>query len=224
MKRVPVVVLASGRGSNFEAVARAIDEGVLRSAQIAAVLSDRAEAPVLEKAKRLGIPALHVPLPATQTGEKKKQLRERHDRAMLDAIRPFAPRFLVLAGYMRMMSPLLLEAFKSERGYHRIVNIHPSLLPSFPGIHSYAQAFRHGVHVAGVTVHLVNHEMDSGPICAQKAFAIDQCETADEVEKLGLAVEHELYPRTLQWVLTEDFDLKEREGGRLFVCPRGSGR
>ena len=108
-----------------------------------------------------------------------------------------------------------------------MVNIHPSLLPAFPGLNSYAQAYRYGAKVAGVTVHLVEAEVDSGPICAQEAFSIDDCQSEEEVEKRGLAVEHQLFPQVLSWVLPEKFIIErrpllgssEKANGRLCVCP-----
>jgi phosphoribosylglycinamide formyltransferase-1 len=118
---------------------------------------------------------------------------------------------------MRILTPYLIDAFRCDKGYSRMVNIHPSLLPAFPGTHAYAQAFRYGVKITGVTVHLVEPVVDSGPICAQEAFSIEDCQSEDEVEMRGLAVEHRLYPKALNWILAERFAyhgnriLKERE-------------
>ena len=100
----------------------------------------------------------------------------------------------------------LIEAFRDPRGYVRIVNVHPSLLPSFPGVDAYRQAFEFGAKSTGVTVHLVELAVDSGPICAQESFSIADCRSVDEVEKRGLAIEHRLFPQTLSWVLAEKFD------------------
>jgi phosphoribosylglycinamide formyltransferase-1 len=196
----PIAILASGRGSNFDAILAATREGRL-DARIVAVVSDRAPAPVLEKARAAGIPALHV-----ASGEG----RAAHERRVLEGLAPHGPRFLVLAGYMRLLSPVLLEAFRSPRGYSRITNIHPSLLPAFPGKDSYAQAWRHGAQVTGCTVHLVDDGLDSGPICAQRAFPIDDCASPAEVEARGLREEHRLYPETLAWVLPERFTIEKR--------------
>jgi phosphoribosylglycinamide formyltransferase-1 len=143
--------------------------------------------------------------------------RAEHERAVLQALEPYGVRFLVMAGYMRIISSELLNAFRSERGYFRVVNVHPSLLPAFPGVNAYAQAFEHGAKVAGATVHLVDDGLDSGPICAQEAFRIDDCKSAEEVEQRGLAVEHRLYPAALNWILPENFGIEEmrtREGAR----------
>ncbi|HLE00256.1 MAG TPA: phosphoribosylamine--glycine ligase [Bdellovibrionota bacterium] len=202
---IPIVILASGRGSNFSAIHEAVSGGNL-NARILAVISDRPDAPVLEKAKAAGIEAIAVPVPRAWDG--KRAARGAHqEAALLTVLRRLSPRFLVLAGYMRLLGPKVIEEFRSGRGYSRIVNVHPSLLPAFPGLGGYAQAFHHGTKVAGVTVHLVDEGRDTGPICAQKAFAIGDCRSCAEVEARGLAIEHELFPETLKWVLPEKFDV-----------------
>ncbi len=214
-RRTPIAILASGRGSNFEALMTALDQGRF-AAEVKALICDKPGAPVLEKARARGIPAilLHQPGPAQPLGERKLHWRD----ALLRVLEPLDVRFLVLAGYMRILHDDVIEAYRDPRGYARIVNIHPSLLPAFPGLHSYEQAFRHGCKVTGATVHFVEPEMDSGPICAQEAFAIDGCRDADEVERLGLALEHRLYPETLRWILEEKFDLQCRDTNRRRLC------
>jgi folate-dependent phosphoribosylglycinamide formyltransferase PurN len=126
----------------------------------------------------------------------------------LDGVTP--ADFLVLAGYMRVLTDAFIESYRSPRGYARIVNVHPSILPAFPGVGSYAQAFRHGSQLAGVTVHLVEPAVDDGPICAQASFPIGDCRSAEEVEARGLRLEHVLYPETLAWVLPEKFEVETR--------------
>jgi phosphoribosylglycinamide formyltransferase-1 len=213
---VPVAVLASGRGSNFKAILEAIGARRL-DAEVVGLVSDRADARALEIAAEAGIRRVVVEAPAAGTGSLEER-RARHELAILDALAPLGARFLVLAGYMRIMSPVLIGAFRSPRGYARITNVHPSLLPAFPGVHSYGQAFRYGAQVSGVTVHLVDEKVDHGPICAQRSFAIGGCRSEAEVEGLGLKIEHELYPETLRWVLPERFDVETLEG-RLRVRP-----
>ena len=203
-----IVVFASGTGSGFESIARAVKEKRL-DAEIQALVCDRPGALVIEKARHLGIKTIVIP---------GKADRLTHEKEILNELVDLDPRFLVLSGYMRILTPHLIDAFRSDRGYYRIVNIHPSLLPSFSGMHGYSQAFLHGAKVAGATVHLVDKGLDSGPICAQESFAIDQCKDAAEVETLGKAIESKLYPKTLSWVLPEHFDLVNRNG-RLCVCP-----
>jgi phosphoribosylglycinamide formyltransferase-1 len=161
---IPIVIFASGRGSNFEAIHRAILHHQLSGVEVRAVLSDRPDAPVLDRARALGISALCVPYP--QEGSPLSR-REKHGKLILAELAKLKPHFIVLAGYMRILSVEVLEAFRAPQGYCRIVNIHPSLLPSFPGVNSYAQAYQYGVKVAGVTVHLVEEGVDTGPICAQ---------------------------------------------------------
>jgi phosphoribosylglycinamide formyltransferase-1 len=215
MSKPRIVVLASGRGSNFEAIARAVESGRLE-ADVAAVISDQPSAGVLDKARALGIEVkLVAPGPAANPEERRRS----HERKILEEIRPYSPRFLVMAGYMRVVTSTLLDAFRSERGYTRITNVHPSLLPAFPGLRAYEQAFQHGAQVAGVTVHLVEEGVDEGPICAQEAFSITGCADADEVERRGLEVEHRLYPATLDWVLKESFQVENRGARRICVRP-----
>jgi phosphoribosylglycinamide formyltransferase-1 len=215
---IPIVVLASGRGSNFEAIYDAIQRKKLR-AKILAVVSDQPNAKVLEKAKSIGIPVKVVPVPQKSADETAEDRRRKHEIRLLETLQEVKPRFLVMAGYMRIVTPLLIEAFRSENGYTRMVNVHPSILPAFPGVHSYSQAFHYGAKVAGVTVHLVETDVDSGPICAQESFSIADCRSEFEVEQRGLEVEHRLYPETLDWVLTEEFSVVHRSQGRLCVCP-----
>jgi phosphoribosylglycinamide formyltransferase-1 len=217
MSRPTIAVLASGRGSNFDAILAATRSRAL-DAEIVAVVTDRPGAPVVDKARKAGIQVFEIPFPAAD-GQPDIQLRRQlHEQKVLAELAPLNPRFLVLAGYMRVMTPKLIEAFRSPQGYTRIINVHPSLLPAFPGVGSYAQAFKHGAKLAGVTVHLVEHEIDSGPICAQEAFSISACASAEDVERLGLAIEHRLYVETLSWVLPEQFTF-ERRGERHHVRP-----
>jgi phosphoribosylglycinamide formyltransferase-1 len=214
--RTPIAILASGRGSNFDAIYAAVKSGSL-DAEIVAVVSDKADAAVLEKAKKAGLKAIAVPF-------VKGTARQDHETKILAELDQTRPKFLVLAGYMRIMTPHLIERFRSERGYSRIVNIHPSLLPAFPGVESYAQAFHAGVKVCGVTVHFVETEVDSGPICAQEAFRIDDCRSVSEVEQRGLAVEHRLYSETLKWVLPEKFEITKFENAKFEMSGRFSVR
>ncbi|HCM40479.1 MAG: hypothetical protein A2Z97_09275 [Bdellovibrionales bacterium GWB1_52_6] len=205
---VPFVFFASGRGSNFDAITAA------GSFNIRALVTDRADALVIPKAKKLGIPTHVLPFPVGPAAELESR-REQYGNELLSVLKPYAPRFLVLGGFMRILPRAVIQHFISGQGYSRIVNIHPSLLPSFPGRESYTQAFRYGAQVTGVTVHLVDEEMDSGPICAQEAFRIDDCKDETEVQARGLAIEHRLFVTTLQWVLPEKFEIIERK----FVMP-----
>jgi len=209
---ISVVVMASGRGSHFDALLKATQKGEL-DAEIKAVVSDRKEALVLQKAQKAGVPAFACPAQGLSREEQESQI--------LSLIEPLQPHFLILAGYMRILSPQFLKKFESGKGYFRVVNIHPSLLPAFPGVGGYAQAYEHGCQLAGATVHLVDQGLDTGPICAQESFLISDCQSAQEVEERGLTVEHRLYTQTLKWVLPERFTLKASHPtkGRYRVCP-----
>jgi len=212
-----IVVFASGRGSNLDAILQAIEKKTLHT-QVLAVISDQPQAQALAKAQAAGIQALCVPIPDSQGGKKSiLQRRHEHEEKILRELNKLNPNFLVLAGYMRILTSHLIDTYRCDRGYVRMVNIHPSLLPAFPGVHSYAQAYRYGAKVSGVTVHLVEPEVDSGPICAQESFSIVDCKTELEVEQRGLEIEHRLYPETLNWILAEKFEVEHRSEGRICV-------
>ncbi len=206
-----VAVLASGRGSNFLALAEAVQRGEL-PIEICGVVSDREGAPVLGHARGFGIPALFL-----GAAGRTPEARLAHEQKIVEQLRRWRVRWVICAGYMRILGPHLLEAFRDARGFNRIVNIHPALLPAFPGLGAYAQAFRHGVAVAGASVHLVAAEVDDGPILSQAGFAIHDCESVAEVEARGLEVEHRLYPETLKWLCAEKFRVERLPGGRLRV-------
>lgn len=200
----PVFVLSSGRGSNLRAIQAAIEKGQLL-AKIIAVGSDRPQSSALEFARSKGIETFVI----------------QSDQDLVNQIQLRSPRFLICAGYRKILS---LEVIRLMRvndsqgsSYSRIVNVHPSILPSFPGLKSYEKAYQYGVKVTGVTVHLVTEGVDEGPICAQEAFSIEQMHSAEDVEKAGLEIEHRLYPSTLSWILNEAFTLEKRQG-RLCVC------
>lgn len=209
-----ISIFASGRGSGFESIVKSVESGRLK-AKITSLICDVADAPVLEKARAAGI-ASHLIVPDMDLPSGKTRRRE-HEKRILHALATNSPRFLVLAGYMRVLSADFILSFQSDRGnYSRIVNVHPSLLPAFPGVGGYQQAFQHGCKVTGVTVHLVDESLDGGSICAQRSFAIENLNSAQEVEAAGLKLEHELYPETLSWVLPEHFELEALSHSRRF--------
>lgn len=201
-KTPKIAILASGRGSNFEAIARAILNHTL-PADLVLVASDRKQAPVLEKAQALGF----------------KTLQEKDQKLLKAALLEHKVDYVVLAGFMRILTAEFIAAFADSRGFSRIVNIHPSLLPAFPGLDSYRRAFEAGVPETGVTVHFVDAGVDTGPICAQRSFSIADCQSVEDVERRGLSLEHQLYPETLAWILKNNFEISERKG-RLHVQPR----
>ncbi|MBL7714723.1 MAG: phosphoribosylamine--glycine ligase [Bdellovibrionales bacterium] len=210
-----VVVFASGKGSNFEALMKATLDGRL-SAQIVGLVTDQEDAKALEVAGRFGVDTKVIPAPKKDSGSQAER-RSAHEKNILKAIAEWNPRFIALAGYMRILGPDLIRAFWDEKGYSRIVNIHPSLLPAFPGLEGYRQAYDHGCKVAGVTVHLVDETLDGGPICAQTGFSIEGFQSADQVRARGLEIEHGLYPETLNWIIQEKFEIKNR-GARAYVA------
>ena len=183
-----LAILLSGRGSNFEAIHRAIATGALR-ATIVCVISNRPEARGFERARELGLPA-HV------FDHKRYPTRAEHEEDVLRALAEAEPDFVALAGYMRLLSPAFVAAFP-----HRILNIHPSLLPSFPGVDAQAQAVAYGVKVSGCTVHFVDENLDAGPIVAQEAVPVRSSDTEESLAARILEAEHRIYPRAVRALL-----------------------
>ncbi|MBL8114788.1 MAG: phosphoribosylglycinamide formyltransferase [Acidobacteria bacterium] len=190
-------VLLSGRGSNFEALAAACDDGRV-PATIAIVLSDVSGAPGLDRARERGIPAVALP-------RKDFSSREAHEMAIDGALRGAGVDLVCLAGYMRLLSP----SFVALRPFG-ILNIHPSLLPAFPGLEPQAQALRHGVKLSGATVHFVTEGVDEGPIVAQEAVPVEPGDDAGALAARILAVEHRLYPQAVAFVLRGGFEVRGR--------------
>ena len=174
-----LAILLSGRGSNFEAIYRA------NVAQIVCVISNRSDAPGIARARELGLTA-HV------FDHRNYPTREAHEEDVLRAIAEAEPDFIALAGYMRLLSPAFVAAYP-----HRILNIHPSLLPAFPGVDAQAQALRYGVRVSGCTVHFVDENLDAGPIIVQRAVTVLDGETADSLAARILEQEHIAYVEAL---------------------------
>ncbi|MEO4055590.1 phosphoribosylglycinamide formyltransferase [Solibacillus sp. CAU 1738] len=183
-----IAVFASGSGSNFQAIAECIERGEL-NAKIELVVTDKPGAFVVTRAQKFNIPVLEL---TPKTFDSKAA----YEQAVIKALREKDVEWIILAGYMRLISDTLLAAFPN-----RIINIHPSLLPSFPGKDAISQAFEHGVKVTGVTVHYVDAGMDTGPIIAQAA--VEVAGTLDETEKLIHATEHQLYTKTLQQLFAQ---------------------
>lgn len=178
-------VLVSGRGSNLEAILDAIKQGKL-SARVAVVISNKKDAAALERAARYQVPALF--LDPTQYSR-----REEYDAAVLQQLKEFGVELVVLAGYMRLVTPTLIQPY-----HDRIINTHPSLLPAFPGMHAQRQALSYGVRVSGCTIHFVDEEMDHGPIIAQASVPVFEGDTIEQLSERILAEEHRLLPQALQ--------------------------
>jgi phosphoribosylglycinamide formyltransferase-1 len=202
----PLAILLSGRGSNFLALQAAIERGEV-PARIVLVLSNVADAAGLAKARELGLPALAVP-------HKGEPGRRAHEEKVIAALRGSGAEWVCLAGYMRLLSPDFVAAFR-----RRILNIHPSLLPAFPGLDAQAQAIAHGVKVAGCTVHLVDEGLDSGPIVVQRTVPVLDGDTAADLSARILEEEHRAYPEALRRLLTEPWTI---EGRRLLFGPPSS--
>jgi phosphoribosylglycinamide formyltransferase 1 len=181
-------VLLSGRGSNFEALAESVAAGRLPGAEIAVVISNREGAPGIERAKQRDIPARVIP--------SKGLEREAYDRQVVAALRERQVELICLAGYMRLLSPFFVAAFPN-----RILNIHPSLLPSFPGLEAQRQALEYGVKFAGCTVHFVDENLDAGPIVLQAAVPVHDDDTEETLSSRILQQEHRIYTEAVRIVL-----------------------
>ncbi|HEX6214629.1 MAG TPA: phosphoribosylglycinamide formyltransferase [Vicinamibacterales bacterium] len=181
-------VLISGRGSNLKAIIDAIEQNRL-DASIAIVISNRADAPGLDYARQAGIQTLVI-------GHKSFATREDYDRALVKALNERQVGLVCLAGFMRLLSPVFIGAFPD-----RILNIHPSLLPKYAGLHPQQQALDDGATVSGATVHFVNADLDAGPIVLQETVPVKAGDTAETLAARILTVEHQLYPRAIQHVL-----------------------
>ena len=192
-----LAVLVSGRGSNLQAILDAIARGHL-DATVAVVISNRAAAYGLVRARDAGINAIHL-APADYAD------RDSHERAIVEECRIRDVGLVCLAGYMRLVGPVLLQAYPD-----RIVNIHPSLLPSFPGLHAQQQALEHGVGVSGATVHLVDGALDAGPIVLQAAVPVLDADTVDTLSARILIEEHRIYPEALRILLDGGWQVSGR--------------
>lgn len=196
-------VLISGRGSNLQAIIDATRDGRL-DAVVAIVVSNRADAPGLQRARDAGIPTAVIDHRAFPS-------REAFDRALADELRRHDVALVCLAGFMRLLGPAFLRAFPD-----RILNIHPSLLPAFPGLHAQRQAFEYGVKISGATVHLVTAELDAGPIVLQAAVPVRHDDTEDTLAARILVEEHRIYPEAIRIVLDGRWRI---EGRRFLVEP-----
>jgi len=184
-----IAVFASGNGTNFEAIAKAINEGRIHDAKIVLLVVDHGDVKVIDRARRLDIPYAIVLL---KDYASKKEYEE-HILALLQAKEV---EWIFLAGYMKIVESTLLDAYPNH-----IVNIHPALLPAFKGAHAIQDSFNYGVKVFGVTIHYVSPELDGGKIIAQRAFDYVEGEDVDEVESRIHAIEHVLYPETIEKLL-----------------------
>ena len=196
-------VLLSGRGSNFEALADQIAAGRIPGAEIAIVISNRPDAPGLERARARGIAAKSIP--------SKGLPREAYDTLVVAELRKAGVELVCLAGFMRLLSPYFVAAFPQ-----RILNIHPSLLPSFPGLEAQRQALEYGVQFSGCTVHLVDENLDAGPILAQAIVPVRDDDTDETLSARILTEEHRIYADAVRLILSGRYRI---EGRRVIKLP-----
>jgi len=190
-------ILLSGRGSNFEAIAKNVSEGEIPDARIAIVISNKAEAAGIATAKGLGLETLVIP--------SKGKEREDHDREVVAALQHHKVDLICLAGYMRLLSPWFVKQFP-----HKILNIHPSLLPAFPGLEAQQQAFAYGVKVTGCTVHFVDEELDHGAIIVQKSIPVLDTDDEHTLAARILQQEHIAYSEAVDIVLEGRYEITGR--------------
>ena len=191
-------ILLSGRGSNFEAIAKNVAAGRIPDARIAVVISNRTDARGIETARSLGLTALVIPSQGKDRAE--------HDREVVAALHKHQVDLVCLAGYMRLLSPWFVQQFP-----RRILNIHPSLLPAFPGLEAQEQAFVYGVKVSGCTVHFVDEELDHGPIIVQKAVSVLDSDDEHTLAARILEQEHIAYSEAIRIVLEGRFEIAGRK-------------
>src|SRR5215471_6587623 len=199
-------VLLSGRGSNFEALAESVFAGRIPNAEIAIVISNKPNAAGLERAQSRGIPARAIP--------SKGLEREAYDRQVAAVLQEYKVDLICLAGYMRLLSPFFVAAFPE-----RILNIHPSLLPSFPGLESQKQALDYGVKFAGCTVHFVDENLDAGPIILQAVVQVEDHDTEETLSARILEGEHRIYSEAVKIVLEGNYKIT---GRRVIPTTKGN--
>src|SRR5450631_1124991 len=199
-------ILLSGRGSNFEAIARNVAAGNIPSSRIAVVISNKPDAGGIEIARRLGLTSVVIP--------SKGRSREEHDREVAGVLQHHQVDLICLAGYMRLLSPWFVRQFPQ-----RILNIHPSLLPAFPGLEAQEQAFAYGVKVSGCTVHFVDEELDHGAIILQKAVPVHATDDEHTLRQRILEQEHIAYSEAIKIVLEAEYEIV---GRRLVGIPTRS--
>jgi phosphoribosylglycinamide formyltransferase-1 len=198
----PISVLISGSGSNLQSIIDQAEAGTL-PIKICCVISNKSDAFGLERARKHGIPAVCVP--------SKGKTREEHEREIIDVLESHGVELVVLAGYMRLLSPVMLERFKG-----RVINIHPALLPSFPGTHGYEDAWDYGVKVSGCTVHFVDEGCDTGPIILQAVNPVEPDDTLETFRQRGLSIEHKALPEAISLYCAGRLRI---DGRRVIVDP-----
>ena len=191
MNKLKIAVFVSGGGTNLQSVIDHSESGKI-DAKIIVVVSNKSTVYGLERAKKHGIPTVLVE-------SKKYKVRKEHEAEIIKQLEPYKPELLVFAGYMRVITPEFIRYYyNKEKNLPGIINIHPALLPSFPGTDGYGDAFNYGVKCSGITVHFIDEGVDTGPIVLQKSFPRYENDTIEEFKKRGLEIEHEIYPKAIQ--------------------------
>lgn len=215
VKAGTLVVLASGRGSNFQAILDRISDGYI-PASCSALITDNPDAYVIERARTSGVEVRVVPFRSFPD-------KERYEAALIDEIQRYNPDLVVLAGYMRMLGDAIVRTYSG-----RMINIHPSLLPSFPGLHAQAQAVRYGVKVAGCTVHFVTEDMDAGPVIIQRTVPVFDEDDGDTLAERILDEEHIAFPEAIRLFFQRRLIItgrlvRIRQNGEVSLAPENSG-
>jgi phosphoribosylglycinamide formyltransferase-1 len=190
-------ILISGRGSNMQSLIEAVRNNVIKDSEISIVISDKPQAAGLEKAKAAGVETLVI--------ERKNRTREQHDEEIVRELTKRNVGLVCLAGYMRLLSGSFIRAFPEK-----ILNIHPSLLPSFPGLDAQKQALEYGVKISGCTVHFVTEELDAGPIILQRQVPVLENDTVETLSERILAEEHIAYPKAVEMLTTGKYEIRGR--------------
>ena len=208
---VSIGVLASGRGSNLQAIIDGVGSGFIEDAKVVVVVSDKEDAYALERARKHGIEALYIE-------PKDYRSREEYDSKIAAELKKRKVDLVLLAGYMRVVTPKLIDQFKN-----RIMNIHPALLPSFPGLHAQKQALDWGVKVSGCTVHFIDSEVDHGPIIIQAAAPVLEGDFEESLSKRILEQEHRIYAQAVKWFVEGRLTVEGRRVKVKGVTQAGQG-
>ena len=214
MKPLNLIVLISGRGSNLQAIINSIEAGRL-SAKILCVISDKPDAYGLQRARDHGIEAIVVDYKKIKEDVRANDYSplQGYEDQLLDVLKQYNPDLICLAGYMRIVGPKIISTFKNK-----IINIHPALLPAFPGLHSQKQALDHGVKISGCTVHFVDEGCDTGPVILQKAVPVLENDTEESLSKRILEQEHVAYPEAIRLIAEGRVRI---EGGKAKISEEG---
>lgn len=210
-----IAVFVSGTGSNLQAILEAIRQNKL-DAEVPIVISNKPDVKALQVAAQYGVDAVAI--------ASRGLTREQHEDLLLSELAKYKIDYVVLAGYMRVLTGRFLNHFRHPDGYFKVINIHPALLPAFPGMRGYEDAFEYGVRLSGITIHLLDEQVDHGPILAQESFNRLDDDTLETFKARGLEVEHRLYPAVLQQISRQGLQLLPDSKNKLAArTPAGSG-